>query len=341
VAGWFTNPESVTLINKTFAPQPAATPSPSFALPTYAQQKDLADPQTTQKILAVLKADEEAHDNRDAAAAAAPFTRDAVFWTPEGFIIGRPAIQKWYTDLYQWWHPKNCITKVDENAAHLIGTAGNELWATGEWNETGQGKTGEPLPIKGHWACLYVREGDDWKIRVAARYTHPDSIILINKTFAPQPAATPSPSFALPTYAQEKDLADPQTTQKLLALSRVAAEKALIDHDAEWVTAGFTRDAVFSYAGGTHHRSASHSEMVYKPVAVVAPQNSIIKVDGNAFHWIGTAGNALWATGEYSETGQSETSDGKLVPEKPIPQKTHWFVIYVREGEDWNIQVDA
>ena len=27
----------------------------SFALPTYAQEKDLADPQTTQKILAVVK----------------------------------------------------------------------------------------------------------------------------------------------------------------------------------------------------------------------------------------------------------------------------------------------
>ena len=142
-------------------------------------------------------------------------------------------------------------------------------------------------------------------------------------------------SFALPTYAQEKDLADPQTTQKLLALSRVAAEKALIDHDAEWVTAGFTRDAVFSYAGGTHHRSASHSEMVYKPVAVVAPQNSIIKVDGNAFHWIGTAGNALWATGEYSETIPGKTG------EPPIPVHSYNFWLLVREGEDWNIQVDA
>ena len=30
----------------------------SFALPTYAQQKDLADPQTTQKLLALGKADE-------------------------------------------------------------------------------------------------------------------------------------------------------------------------------------------------------------------------------------------------------------------------------------------
>ena len=70
----------------------------SFAFPTYAQQKDLADPQTTQKILAIGKADEEAHNNHDAAAVAALFTRDAVFLTPEGPIIGRQAIQKWYTE---------------------------------------------------------------------------------------------------------------------------------------------------------------------------------------------------------------------------------------------------
>jgi hypothetical protein len=38
----------------------------SLALPTYAQQKDLADPQTTQKILAMVKAWMEAHNNHDA-----------------------------------------------------------------------------------------------------------------------------------------------------------------------------------------------------------------------------------------------------------------------------------
>ena len=166
----------------------------SFALPTYAQQKDLADPQTTQKILAMGKASEEAHINHDPAPIVAQYTRDGVFLTPGGPIIGRQAIQKWYTDLFHSWHPKNRITKLDGNALHLIGTAGNELWATGEWGETGQGKNGEPLPIKGYWACIYVREGDDWKIRVDAWYTHPDSVVLINKSFAPQPAATPSPT---------------------------------------------------------------------------------------------------------------------------------------------------
>jgi ketosteroid isomerase-like protein len=56
----------------------------SLALPTYAQQKDLADPQTTQKILASVKAFDEADMNNDAAAVAALFTRDAVFVAPGG-----------------------------------------------------------------------------------------------------------------------------------------------------------------------------------------------------------------------------------------------------------------
>jgi uncharacterized protein (TIGR02246 family) len=166
----------------------------SFALPTYAQQKDLADPQTTQKLLAVAKADEEARNNHDPAAFAANYTRDAVFVRTEGPIIGRQAIQKWLTEVWKSWHPKNCITKVDGNAYHLIGTAGNEVWATGEWSETGQGKNGEPLPIKGYWSAIYVREGDDWKVRMAESNTTPDSVILLNKSFAPQPAATPSPT---------------------------------------------------------------------------------------------------------------------------------------------------
>ena len=165
----------------------------SFALPTYAQQKDLADPQTIQKLLALAKADEEAENNHDAAAKAALFTRDAVFLTPAGPIIGRQAIQKWYTEAWQQSGMlfTNYVTKFDGNGFHLIGTGGNELWATGEWSETGQGKTGEPIPSKGRWLTIFVREGDDWKMRACAYNMTPESVILIYKSFGPSPTAQP------------------------------------------------------------------------------------------------------------------------------------------------------
>jgi ketosteroid isomerase-like protein len=167
----------------------------SFALPTYAQQKDLADPQTTQKLLALGKADEEAHNKYDAAATAALFTRDAVYSTPGGTVIGRQAIQKWYTDLWQYFHPTNYIAKTDGNAYHLIGTAGNEVWATGETTQTGYDtRNGEPFPVRLVWLCILVREGDDWKLRMVAFGDTPPTVMLLNKLFGPQPAATPSPT---------------------------------------------------------------------------------------------------------------------------------------------------
>ena len=166
----------------------------SFALPTYAQQKELADPQTTQKLLAGIGAGLEAHNNYDAAALAAGYARNAVFLTPDRPIIGRQAIQKWFTDFFQSQHPKNSMIKVDGNAFHLIGTAGNALWATGEYSETAQGKNGEPIQSKSYNFWILAREGEDWKQLVETWGLTPATVMLNNKSFAPQPAATPSPT---------------------------------------------------------------------------------------------------------------------------------------------------
>jgi uncharacterized protein (TIGR02246 family) len=270
----------------------------AFALPTYAQQKDLADPQTTQKILALIEALNEAQNNNDAAAIAAFFTRDGVFVTLEGSIIGRQAIQKWFTDVYQWWHPKNSIHKVDGNVVHSIGTTGNELWATGEWSETGQGKTGEPIPIKGYWFFIFVREADDWKVRVTGGNATLDSVILINKSFAPQPAATPSPTASpgtLQTYAQQRGVADPQTTQKLLAGVK-AHEEARNNNDPGARRRLHARRG-FSYAIRANHRSGSHSEMVYRLVPIPESPQKLDHQGGreclslDRYSWQRTVGN--------------------------------------------------
>jgi ketosteroid isomerase-like protein len=137
----------------------------SFALPTFAQQKDTAaDSQTTEKIRALSNAYNEAVNNNDAAAIAALYTEDAVFVSDHGPILGRQAIEKWYADVFKGWHPKNHTGKLDADSPHIVGA--NELWATGDWSEIGQGKTGEPIPIKGYWSAIDGREGDDWKIRM-------------------------------------------------------------------------------------------------------------------------------------------------------------------------------
>ncbi len=69
----------------------------SFALPTYAQQKDLADPQTTQKLLAGAKADEEARNNNDPAA----FSPLTTLHARRGFCYDRGASHRSVRDGMQ------------------------------------------------------------------------------------------------------------------------------------------------------------------------------------------------------------------------------------------------
>jgi hypothetical protein len=58
------------------------------------------------------------------------------------------------------------IGKPDQYSPHIIGTAGNEVWSSGEWSLTLQPETGDPISLKGHWSEIYVRDGDAWKVRM-------------------------------------------------------------------------------------------------------------------------------------------------------------------------------
>jgi ketosteroid isomerase-like protein len=138
----------------------------SFVLPSLAQQNDPVNPQITEKLNANIKAYDEAVNNNDAAAVAALYTEDAVFVSDRGPIYGRKAIEKWYADVFQGWHPKNHAGKTGQGSPHAMGTAGNEIWSNGEWSETGQGGTGEAIQIKGYWSAIDIREGDSFKIRM-------------------------------------------------------------------------------------------------------------------------------------------------------------------------------
>ena len=151
-----------------------------FAVPAFAQQKDTVDPQTIEQIDAFAKKFDEAFDNGDAAALASLFTDDAVFVTPGGIRYGRAAIEKHWVETFQQGHFSNHLNKADQYSPHLIGTTGNEVWRTGEWSFTVQGKSGDPINLKGFWSAINVREGDTWKTR----------LLTFNVTPPPTSAAT-------------------------------------------------------------------------------------------------------------------------------------------------------
>jgi ketosteroid isomerase-like protein len=154
----------------------------SLALPSLAQQNAKLDPQVIEQLGALGQKYHEAYANSDAAASAALYTWDAIIVTPQGPVYGRDAIQYWYADQFEQWHPKNHIDKADPDSLRLIGTAGDAVGLSGEWSETIQDPNGGLIEGKGYWSAIDVREGDTWKIRLDT----------FNVT--PAPPATPSPA---------------------------------------------------------------------------------------------------------------------------------------------------
>jgi ketosteroid isomerase-like protein len=175
----------------------------AFALPTFAQQTNTPDPQLRDASLAFFKEFDDAMLNSDAAAVAALYTEDGCYVDPNaGPIYGKKAIEKLYADLFQKTHFSKHIIKLEQYSPHIIGTAGNEVWMTGEWSLTFQVQNGAPMQWQGHCLDFCVREGDALKWRVNTW----------NAAGPPTPVA-PAQTNASPTSA-----VDPQVRQQIETL---------------------------------------------------------------------------------------------------------------------------
>ena len=154
----------------------------SFALPTFAQQKDAVDPQLVEQLAQIDKKYAEATNNNDAAAVAALFAEDAVFVTQDtGLLYGRQAIEKQYAEWFKGAHASDHIAKSDPNCTRFLGTTANvmtggepdNVMRGGEWSATWQAQGQEPNHLKGYWTAIDTREGGDWKIRMLTVHTTP------------------------------------------------------------------------------------------------------------------------------------------------------------------------
>ena len=134
------------------------TPGPASDLqPTFAQEQKAVDPEVRQQIEAAVKKHEEAYNKYDAAAYAALYTPDAIevlSWQSEGgATVGQQAIEKMAAAEFASFPAKQSFTLVQVYAI------GSEICAISEFIHYYLGR-------KGYAVTIYVREGDDWKIRM-------------------------------------------------------------------------------------------------------------------------------------------------------------------------------
>jgi uncharacterized protein (TIGR02246 family) len=133
-----------------------------FAASSFAQQNDATDPQIAQQIRALTLKYEEALNEHDAKAAAAFFTEDAVWTTPQGTFYGRRAIERRLANYhFHRWHIKNEVITVDR-----VISVGDQVRAIGTWSNTVQEPDGSTEDFNGHFTSDLVIEGGTWKIRL-------------------------------------------------------------------------------------------------------------------------------------------------------------------------------
>jgi ketosteroid isomerase-like protein len=126
----------------------------SFALPIFAQDKNMVDPEVRQQIQAVLMNFDEAYNKHDAAAIAALFTLDAIqVWDFEGgdTVSGQQAIEKIWAGQIEA-SPVEFRSKLVQVFPLGSEVSGVSEWSHGAW--------------KGYWSAIYVRDADTWKIRM-------------------------------------------------------------------------------------------------------------------------------------------------------------------------------
>ena len=103
----------------------------SFAVPTFAQQRDLLGVPDALEIFGEISQKlNESYNNNGAAAAAALFTEDGVLVEPDGMASGRPAIEKRYADTFQRWPISDFLSRRDRYRLNAID---NAVWSAGEW----------------------------------------------------------------------------------------------------------------------------------------------------------------------------------------------------------------
>jgi ketosteroid isomerase-like protein len=127
----------------------------SLAMPALAQEQNTVDPEVRQQIEAAYMKFAEAFNKHDAAAMGDPYTQNAVeVWPSQpdgGLISGREPIVK--AIMAEAVSGSTLEHKIVQMYA-----CGNDICAITEW--------GQGVHYGRYAVIIYVRDADDWKIRM-------------------------------------------------------------------------------------------------------------------------------------------------------------------------------
>jgi len=284
-----------------------------FALPTFAQQKDVVDPELMKAVLHSCQVFDNAFNNNDPEALANLFTEDATFVTDSGVLHGRDDILKYQIGVFKVVHFSS--HKNVPISAYPIGTDGKQFWATGSWSHTVQVQGGEPTEQKGFWSAIIVNDG-----------TGKHVMQTWNITPAPAPTTTPSPTSS----KEEKNTVDPQLRGQILALVK-KFDDAFNNNDPAALSQFYTEDAVLVVPEGPVYGREAIVKSWVDLFQKVRFSNHLCTLDQYSPHMIGTSGNEMWAT-----AGWSQTIEGLN-----LGVKGYWSGIFVRQGNDWRFRLLA
>jgi ketosteroid isomerase-like protein len=145
------------------------------------------------------------------------------------------------------------------------------------------------------------------------------------------PLATLTIGLAVPALAQqEKTTVDAQTVQQLHAIGS-KSDEAFKKGDAGARAALFTEDAILLGPNGPIKGRQAIEKYYTDLFQKVHFIENVTKYDKDSPHVIGTSGNDVWESGEWS----CSIEDQNGVPKQ---LKGYWCSVKVREGDTWNSQ---
>jgi ketosteroid isomerase-like protein len=142
-----------------------------------------------------------------------------------------------------------------------------------------------------------------------------------------------SASFPLPTSAQRTNTPDPQIIERIQAIGK-QSDEAFVKGDAAALAALCTEDAVLVNDTGTVHGRDAIEKYYAATFETLHYFSHRTTYDPTSPHPVGTVGNGVWETGEWSCAIAPRGEDCG-----PHQLRGYFASVVVREGETWKVQL--